>query len=278
MGHEKYCQSCGARNQPYAAVCADCGNSFIPSPESTPTTPPPPPQQEEPLPPPQQEEPLGYELLSYESSDATPPEPPRRFKKRYVLYGVLVILSLFVVAGLISASQQTANRPIATPTTLASVIATIAPTSEASASVTVTATSNASATASATPSTTPSQSPDYTSRLNSVGLGAGLTSASPFEKVTINGKQAYEGTLTKNGQTYNAQVYPMNSYSEALAFKNQLTSVYKSQGYTTYSPSTVGDTSLNIWYGLSGNSLVSISAMPTSQIDVPLILVMTTTT
>ncbi|MEI7826737.1 MAG: hypothetical protein WCI87_02940 [Euryarchaeota archaeon] len=274
MGHEKYCQNCGARNQPYAAVCADCGNSFIPSPESPPTTPPPPSRQEEPLPPPQQEEPSDYELLSYESSYATPPEPPRRFKKRYVLYGVLIILSLFVVAGLISASQQTANRPIATPTTQASAVATIAPTPEASASVSATATSNASA----TPSTTPSQSPDYTSRLNSVGLGAGLTSASPFEKVTINGKHAYEGTLTKNGQTYNAQVYPMNSYSEALAFKDQLASTYKSQGYTTYTPSTVGDSSLNIWYGLSGNSLVSISAMPTSQIDVPLVLVMITTT
>jgi hypothetical protein len=271
MGNEKYCQNCGARNQPYAAFCEDCGTSFIPPPESPPTTP---------LPPPPPEEPLGDE-----PSYIAPPEPPRRFKKRYILYGVLVLLSLFIVAGAISAFQQTANRSIATPTTQAPAVATIAPTPEVSASVTATTTSSASATtssASATPSTapsaTPSQSPDYASRLNTVGLGSGLISASPFEKVTINGKQAYAGTLISNGQKYNAQVYPMNSYSETLAFKDQLMSAYKSQGYATYTPGNVGDASLNIWYGLSGNTLVSVSAMPTSQIDAPVVLVMTATT
>jgi len=263
MANEKYCQNCGAKNQPYAAFCADCGTSFIPSPES-PLTPP--------LPPPQAE-PLGDEPLY-----AAPPEPPRRFKKRYVLYGVLVLLALFIVAGAISASQQTVNRSIATPTTQASAVATIAPTPEVSASVAATATANASATAAATPSTAASPSPDYASRLNTVGLGAGLVSASPFEKVTINGKQAYTGTLVNNGKTYNAQVYPMNSYSETLAFKDQLVSAYESQGYVTYTPGNVGDTSLNMWYGLSGNTLVNISAMPTSQINAPVVLVMTATT
>jgi zinc-ribbon domain len=258
MANEKYCQNCGAKNQPYAAFCEDCGTSFIP-PSESPQTPP--------LPPPA--EPLGNEPFY-----AAPPEPPRRFKKRYVLYGVLVLLALLIVAGAISASQQTVNRSIATPTTQASAIATIAPTPEVSASVAATATANASA----TPSTAASASPDYTSRLNTVGLGAGLVSASPFEKVTINGKQAYEGSLVNNGKTYSAQVYPMNSYSETITVKDQLISAYESQGYVAYTPGNVGDTSLNIWYGLSGNTLVSISAMPTSQINAPVILVMTTTT
>ena len=40
----------------------------------------------------------------------------------------------------------------------------------------------------------------------------------------------------ENGKTYNAQVYPMNSHSEALAFRVQLISAYKSQGYTAYAP------------------------------------------
>ncbi|MGZ4947354.1 MAG: zinc ribbon domain-containing protein [Halobacteriota archaeon] len=261
MSNEKNCQNCGAKNQPYAAFCANCGNSFIPAPASPPPTPPPPP-------PPA--EPLGDEPLY-----AAPPEPPRRFKKRYVLYGVLVLLSLLIVAGAISASQQAANRSIATSTPEVAAIAAITPTPEVSASVSTTATPSASA--SATPSTTPSPPPDYASRLNTVGLGAGLVSASPFEKVTLNGKQAYAGTLIKGGQTYNAQVYPINSYSEALAFKDQLISAYKSQGYATYTPGSVADTSVNIWYGLSGNTLVSISAMPTSQIDAPVILVMTAT-
>jgi hypothetical protein len=81
----------------------------------------------------------------------------------------------------------------------------------------------------------------------------------------------------ENGKTYNAQVYPMNSYSEALAFRDQLISAYKSQGYTAYAPGTGGNPSLNLWYGLSGQTLVGVSALPTSQIDTPITLVMTAT-
>jgi hypothetical protein len=258
MDSEKYCPNCGAKNQPYAAFCVDCENSFIPAPASSSPTPPLPPSDE-----PSTDEPLY----------APPVEPPRRFKKRYILYGVLVLLSLFVVAGAISASQQIANRSVATPTAQASAVAATTPTPEASASIVATATPSVSATPIPTQQ---SPSPDYATRLNTVGLGAGLVSASPFEKATINGKQAYTGTLIKNGQTYQAQVYPMNSYSEALAFKDQLISVYKSQGYTTYTAG-VGAADVSMWYGLSGNTLVGISAMPTSQIDAPVTLVMTAT-
>jgi len=271
MSNEKYCQNCGAKNQPFAAVCSDCGNSFIPSSEAPQSVPPPPPPLEEPL-----EEPLHEEPL-YDA----PLEPSRGFKKRYILYAALAVLSLFVIVGAISASFQTANRSEATPSIEASaIIATPAPTMSTSATSTVTASVSATTAprVSATPSPAQSSLPDYASRLNTVGLGAGLTTVSPFQKVTINGQTAYTGTLVKNGQTYNAQVYPMSSYSEALAFKNQLISSYQAQGYVTYNPGNVGDTSLNTWYGLSGNTLVSVTAMPTSQIDTPLVLVMTPTT
>ena len=114
MSNEKYCQNCGAKNQPYAAVCADCGNSFIPSSEAPPPVPPPPPLEE-----PSDEEPL------YDA----PLEPSPRFKKRYILYAVLAVLSLFVIVGAISASFQTANRSIATPSIEESaIVATPAPT------------------------------------------------------------------------------------------------------------------------------------------------------
>ncbi|MGZ8880392.1 MAG: zinc ribbon domain-containing protein [Halobacteriota archaeon] len=259
MSNEKYCQNCGAKNQPYAAVCADCGNSFLPASEESLPVPPPPPPLEEPL----DEEPL------YEA----PVEPSPRFKKRYILYAVLAVLLLFVVVGAISASFQTANRSIATPSVEASSIG-VTPAPMVSKSGTATVTPSVSA----SPSPAQSVLPDYASRLNTVGLGAGLTTASQFEKATINGKTAYAGTLVMNGQTYNTQVYPMNSYSEALAFKDQLIRSYQSQGYATYNPGNSGDPSLNIWYGLSGNTLVSVTAMPTSQIDAPLVLVMTPAT
>jgi len=265
MSNEKNCQNCGAKNQPYAAVCVDCGNSFIPSSEAPQSVPPPPPLEES-----SDEEPL------YDA----PLEPSPRFKKRYILYAALAVLSLFVIIGAISGSFQTANKSIATPSIEESaIVATPAPTVSTSTTATVTASVSATATssASATPSPAQSSLPDYASRLNTVGLGAGLTTASPFQKVTINGKTAYTGTLVKNGQTYNTQVYPMSSYSDALALKGQLISSYQSQGYATYNPGNIGDTSLNIWFGLSGNTLVSVTAMPTSQIDAPLVLVMTPT-
>ncbi len=217
-------------------------------------------------PPPQREEPLGQR-----SYPPPPKEPSRGFRKRYILYGVLVLLLFSLVAGAISASQQIANRSVASPTTQASVAATTQ-TPQASASVAATVAPSAS------PTTQPASSslPDYASRLNTAGLGAGLTTVSPFEGITANGRQAYVGTLTENGKTYNAQVYPMNSYSEALAFKNQLITGYTSQGYTAYTPGTA-DASLNLWYGLSGQTLVGVSALPTSQIGTPITLVMTAT-
>jgi len=279
MDNEKFCKNCGARNQPYAAFCADCGESFIPPATSAPELSSPPHHEEpsgeeewdkdvglrsppRPLPP---AEPSGAEL-TYSSP---PEEPSQRFKKRYILYGVLILLLLSLVAGAISASQQMANRSIASPTTQASVAA-ITPTPQASG---VAATVAPSASSTSQPG---SSLPDYASRLNTAGLGAGLITVSPFQRVTTNGRQAYVGTLMDNGKTYNAQVYPMNSYSEALAFKDQLISTYTSQGYTAYAPGTT-DLSLNLWYGLSGQTLVGISALPTSQIGTPITLVMTAT-
>jgi len=258
MDNENFCKNCGARNQPYAGVCADCGESFIVPAQA-------PPEPSPALPP---EEPSGEELLY----PPPPKEPTRRFKKRYILYGVLVLLLLSTVAGAISASQQMAHQSTPAPTAQASVAATT-PASQASASVAPRATPSASPTGQATSSSLP----DYASRLNTAGLGAGLVTVSPFERVTANGKQAYVGTLMDNGKTYNAQVYPMSSYSEALAFKDQLISAYQSQGYTAYAPGTAGNSSLNLWYGLSGQTLVGVAAVPTSQINTPITLVMSAT-
>ena len=279
MDNEKFCKNCGARNQPYAAICADCGESFIgpvTSPPKSAAAPPEEPARHDEVKhvglgsasPPRKPE----EALSGEQPYASLPEEPsrRRFKKRYVLYGVLILLLLSTVAGAIAASQQAANRPAASPNVQASVAAT---TPYASASATATVTPSTSP----TPQPTTSNGPDYASRLNTAGLGAGFVTVSPFERVTTNGKQAYVGALVENGKTYTAQVYPMNSYSDALAFKNQLISAYETQGYTAYAPGTVGNSSLNLWYGLSGKTLVGVSAMPTSQIDTPITLVMTTT-
>jgi lysophospholipase L1-like esterase len=86
MDNEKICKSCGARNQPYAAFCADCGKSFI-SPATS---------------PPAVVSPSyagrASQAMSHRRS-RRPEKPSGRFNKRYILYGVLVLLLLSVTVG-----------------------------------------------------------------------------------------------------------------------------------------------------------------------------------
>jgi len=85
MDNKKFCKNCGARNQPYAAFCADCGESFI----ASATSPPHPSAISHPK-----------RLSGDKPSHALlPRKPSRQIDKRYILYGVLVILLLSVVAG-----------------------------------------------------------------------------------------------------------------------------------------------------------------------------------
>src|SRR5665811_2025853 len=95
MSNEKICENCGAKNQPYAALCVDCGNSFIPSSETTQATPPPPPPLEE--------------SLDSEPPYEAPLETAPRFKKRYLIYALLAVLSLFIVVGAISCLLYTSD-------------------------------------------------------------------------------------------------------------------------------------------------------------------------
>jgi hypothetical protein len=270
MANEKICKNCGARNQPYAAFCANCGESFIPAVRAPPVPP------EEPS---SDQEWGAYTELKEISPPSPAEEPSRRFKKRYIIYAVLVLLLLSAAAAAISMSRQTANTATTSPPGQVSVAAATA-TPRASASAAATLAPSASPTTQPTsPTAQPAAStlPDYTSRLNTAGLSAGLVTVSPFERVTINGQEAYVGTLAQGGKTYTAQVFPMNSYLDALAFRNQLISAYTSQGYTEYAPGNAVNSGLNLWYGLYGHTLVGVSAMSTSQIDAPITLVMTTT-
>ncbi|HYA33249.1 MAG TPA: zinc ribbon domain-containing protein [Candidatus Bathyarchaeia archaeon] len=263
MVDEKLCEKCGAKNQPYAAFCAECGESFI-APAAA--TPPPP---EEPSP---DQEWGAYEGKPSAPAQAPPEKPRRRFAKRYFLYALIVLLLLAIVAGAaVSMSHQSASTTTASPTIQASAAATAMPHPSASAGITNTSS------ASATPQPAASIAPNFASKLNTAGIGAGFTAVSPFAGITAYGRQAYAGTLVQNGNLYNAQVFPMNSYSEALAFRDQLVTTYEARGYAPYTPGTQLNSSPNLWYGLSGQTLVGVSAMPTSQAGVPITLVITTT-
>ncbi|MFZ0924821.1 MAG: GDSL-type esterase/lipase family protein [Halobacteriota archaeon] len=104
MGNKKFCEKCGARNQPYAALCADCGTSFLPRAR---------------LPPHRSPQHPPLKLSGDKLSHALPPrEPSQQVDKRYILYGVLVLLLLSLVAGSFpfgSSSGKTTSVPMSPP-------------------------------------------------------------------------------------------------------------------------------------------------------------------
>ena len=60
------------------------------------------------------------------------------------------------------------------------------------------------------------------------------------------------------------RVYPMSSYTNAVAFRETLIAKYKSQGWTLY------DTTTDSWKATLGSRMVIISAMADSAIGVPI--------
>jgi hypothetical protein len=117
--------------------------------------------------------------------------------------------------------------------------------------------------ATSTPEPTPTPAPDYTAMLNNKTSG-GYVVTTPFKKTTINGKMAYEGVISKTGYAYKTQLFPTDSYADALRYREVLITSYKAQGYvTSYSSSA------NFWHGDLGNTRVSIGAQESQTLPQP---------
>ena len=123
----------------------------------------------------------------------------------------------------------------------------------------------ATPTATPTAKPTPTPAPDYTALLNSNPyLANGFVITTPYKKTTINGKVAYEGVLSKTGTAFKEQLFPMDSYSDALRYGEELIASYKAQGYTTsYSANS------DFWRGDLGNTGVSIGAQESLTLPQP---------
>jgi hypothetical protein len=110
---------------------------------------------------------------------------------------------------------------------------------------------------------TPTPLPDYTAMLNNKTSG-GYVVTTPFKKTTINGKVAYEGVVSKTGNAFKTQLFPMHSYSDALRYREELVASYKAQGYTTsYSAND------DFWHGYLGNTKVTIGAQESLTLPQP---------
>ncbi|MGZ4853474.1 MAG: GDSL-type esterase/lipase family protein [Halobacteriota archaeon] len=104
MDNEKTCTNCGAGNQPYAAVCADCGESFTtPARSVVPATP-------------RTYAGRAPSVITHRAP-LRPKRPSRRFNKRYLIYGVLVLLLLSITVGSFrfGSSGNTTPAPVSAP-------------------------------------------------------------------------------------------------------------------------------------------------------------------
>ena len=244
MADQKYCGNCGGLNPPDAEFCANCGKAFVRAAASPPYA------------APSAASMPGEQQPQYSQS----PEPTIfGFSRKMVLIGV-VALFVILTLGCVAVAMTSPSTP--TPTAQATVAAT----------ATVKATATPTVKATATPKPTATSTPDYSSTLNSnTGwLGQGYQISTPFKKTTVNGREAYVGSLTKTGFTMPVQIFPMSSYSDAVSYREQLINNYKAQGYTTSKITDDG------WQGTLGYSMVDISALSSTVIDQPVTMVIST--
>jgi hypothetical protein len=165
--------------------------------------------------------------------------------KKVVIILVFVMVASLCVAGCTAKTTSPTSTPTPSPTMLASVSSPIP-----------TATVKPTATA----------SPDYSSTINNNPSWSanGYTVSSQFHKTTVDGRNCFVGSISKMGYTFQVQVFPMNSYTDALSYRDKLINDFKAQGYTTSSIS--GDQ----WSGTSGNMGAWAQAYETSIIGVPM--------
>jgi len=219
MSTQKLCPECEAANQPYAAICANCGYEFSvppsPPPDTVPSTAPP-------------------RAPEYHSPHPLSPPPQRQLTRRYLFYGVIGLLALLIVAGALAAgispSPFTTTAPAAVPPMQAPIAAS---TPMPSASL-------------ITPAKTPAVSANQESAAR-----AALMASAPFLSPTLtsgpnSGAQTYHAPSVVNG----ASAYSFQGHSEAQKTEPQnaniaasaTTGVTTREGVvkTSASPNTAG--------------------------------------
>ena len=152
---------------------------------------------------------------------------------------IAIIVLLLVVA--VSASgclggggNDVGPAATATPTTVPTVKATV------KATVTV--------------KRTPKPTADYSKQIEQHWINEGDYIIVPFTKTTVDGKEAYKGSVSDGSYTYKVTAVLTSTSSEASSYGNTLISNYKSQGYVTENAKSDSD---NIVLA-KGTSIVAI--------------------
>src|SRR5665647_267200 len=209
MTDQKYCRNCGAPNLPEAKFCANCSKAFVSGDAAAP--------------------------LAAASAASTPweqqpqyspsPEPKTIFglSRKMVVIGIIALVVLLTLGCVVMASQSPSSST-PTPTTVA-----------ATATVKATATQTK---VTATPKPTVS-STDYSNAIAQHWTGLGYSIATPFKKTTVDGKEAYQGTVSQAGISYQVTMIATSTESQALSYADTRIANYKAQGYVTENVQTL---------------------------------------
>jgi hypothetical protein len=130
--------------------------------------------------------------------------------------------------------------------------------------------------ATATPTATPTSSGISTQEILTVAestlTSQGYTVVSPASATTFQGRAAYAGVYSKDGQTYDVTFIRVGSNSDALSYQQQLINGYVAQGYTKDTASSTSD----MWIGnhitsSSTGTVAGVQALTTQDISMVLV-------
>lgn len=197
MTDQKYCRNCGAPNLPEAKFCANCSKAFVGGAAASP------------LAAASAAPSQAWQQPTYSSS----PEPPKILgvSRKWVVIGIVALFVLLTLGCVVMASQSPSSST-PTPTTVAAT--------------------GTQAKVTATPKPT-APSTDYSNAIGQHWTGLGYSIATPFKKTTIDGKEAYQGTISQAGISYKVTVILTGTESQASSYADTRIANYKAQGYVT---------------------------------------------
>lgn len=242
MVEPKDCPECGEVNQPYASFCAKCSHSFVDSFVSSAA-------------PLLNEQPSAEPQGEQASAEALAVRPARRFKKRYLVYGVAVLLFLGLVASVLASppsNTSTQTAASATPVQQA-VDAMVTPVAQES-------------TPTPQPTASSFDSATQIALLRSYLISQGYTITSDLRPgKTAEGYPMYYGAVLKNGYQFattfikvDSRPDAMGKFSERVSNMQQLGFFGSYKSATNWQGTSYKGTTLNASVTLSDNNWITV--------------------
>jgi len=211
---QKYCPNCGKPNLPDAAYCANCGAGFgsaSPAP---------------PRPVSSAVRPTAPNSSGQQPPYSPPPQPRRRFKKRYVLYGLVVLLVLgMAVSAMSGGNNQSQSAVSSTPASTAQ-----APAAQATPSAAPVAPSNVPSGIASDGVLTNAQLAVFDNGM--VSDGYTITQHLTANGTAADGSPMYSGQMVKYGVTFDYMLISCTSSTNANSNYQNMISTAQGMGFS----------------------------------------------